>query len=583
MRGMHWRRSLAGAAAGFLLAGAAQGAGFQTVTEKQWNADAVRRVLATFAYGGQATESQVARWARMAPADAVAQMLTFEEHNFLLSPDDGDAVASQPGTMKGLRSFWASNHLLNDTPLDRRSDFAENYWQVSGRTWLRATMTRGLNPFRQRIGLWETNYHLAVNTGAGVENDQLEPYYDTIMTGLAANKAYHRVMADAASSAAVAMQYGHRLNRIVDGACECNQDFAREFHQLFFGILGHYNPKVHETVTVPNTARALTDMAVNWTEEEGGWDDAVNFGTDYHDRTTMRVLQEPVQGRTARQSITAIAEVAIRHPESLQNLPVKIIAGLADDNLDETKIQAIREAWAAMPSKNLLDFIRAYAVSTTFHNPTRFRYLSSIDRQMKIAVQFTTRNREAALDLYQPEYGLHDEDVRVFAPKHNVFGGQTGTDAVGAAMVFQNNFARSTEYNWMYRTSGESWGRTFEKDFRRVIPAGETDSYRVDLVAEMLWHRLIGSLRTFGPLERAYVYSYLAKRLDAATALGFAQDHAVTTADLDAKAPEIAALAATRIALAATDADTRDHANSAIAEAIAFIVATPYMFVEEGR
>ena len=62
------------------------GGGFSTVTEERWDERAVRDVLHTFAYGGQASDAQIRIWADLPPATAIREMLNFDERNLKLSP-----------------------------------------------------------------------------------------------------------------------------------------------------------------------------------------------------------------------------------------------------------------------------------------------------------------------------------------------------------------------------------------------------------------------------------------------------------------------------------------------------------------
>lgn len=561
--------------------------GFTTLSDLAWNEAAVRRVLRTFAYGGQASEAQISAWARLPAREAIAEMLTFKTANIKLSPPtvhDEDGLSEMHGTLRGLRNFWASNYEANNTPNARKADFNIRAWNVAQRVWVRATRSRGLNPFRQKIGLWETNYHLAVNNNVGVNYPQVLRYYDEIMDSLAGSKPYQQVLSKAAQSAAVAMQYGHRYNRWVNGQCECNEDFAREYHQLFFGILGAYNPKVHEKQTIKNTAIVLTDMSVPYSDSNG-YADLVTFGTRYHRSGTFVLLQQPVViGPTAAEGLDNLSEIAIAHPESLDNLPVKIVAGLADDNLDEEKIRQIRGHWASMPQKNLLKFLQAYATSTAFHNTTRMKYLTTIDRQMLITTQLTFNNREAALDLYYPDYALNNEGVQVFAPKRNVFGGQTGFDAIASSEVFKSNYEHSTEGSWLYLVEGESYGIEYRKDFRAILNSASTNGYQVSKVSEVLWNRFIGDgLKNFGPLERAHVYALLARGMDLASARDENNpDRVFTSAEVIKLQTTIDSWGAGKLDLASQSSGRRVEFNRRVMNAIEFIVATPYMFVEEG-
>jgi len=77
----------------------------------QWDDTAVRKVLRTFAYGGQAGEVQIHRWANMTPRAAIVEMLTFDTTNDKLSPPavgDTDDLASivdpQGGTVRSPES-----------------------------------------------------------------------------------------------------------------------------------------------------------------------------------------------------------------------------------------------------------------------------------------------------------------------------------------------------------------------------------------------------------------------------------------------------------------------------------------------
>lgn len=561
--------------------------GFTTLSDLAWNEAAVRRVLRTFAYGGQASETQIRNWAALPAREAIVQMLSFKTTNLKLSPPtshDKDGLSEMHGSLRGLRTFWASNYEANNTPAKRRPDFSIGSWNVAQRVWVRATRSRGLNPFRQKIGLWETNYHLAVNNNVGVNYAQVLRYYDEVMDALAGSKPYQQVLSKAAQSAAVAMQYGHRYNRWVNGQCECNEDFAREYHQLFFGILGNYNPSVHERQTIKNTAIVLTDMSVPYNESTG-YADRVTFGTRYHRPGSAVLLQQSIDmGPTAVEGLDNLSEIAIAHPESLENLPVKIIAGLADDNLDEEKIRQIRSYWASMPEKKLLKFLQAYATSTTFHNPTRLKYLSTIDRQMLVTTQLTFNNIDAALDLYYPDYALNEEGVQVFAPKRNVFGGQTGFDAISSSEVFKSNYGHSTEGNWLYAVEGDRYGSHFKRDFRYLLSASGTNDFQVSKVAEVLWNRFIGDgLKNFGPLERAHVHALLARGTDIASALSENNpERVLTTADVTRMKTLIDSWGQTKLDLASEHSNRRLEFNRRVMTAIEFVIATPYMYVEEG-
>jgi hypothetical protein len=563
--------------------------GLQVVSDEAWDDTAVRKVLHTFAYGGHATDAQIAAWADMPPELAIVEMLSFEQHNLLLSPvtaSNYDQVDRRDGTLQGLSEFWSSDDPSNGVPAENRQRYQIDFWTPDN-LWVTAVTSRGLNPFRQKIGLWETNYHLAVNRDAGVPTRPIVHYYDDIMAALEGGAPYQDMLSTAATSAAIALQYGHFRNRFRNGVCSCNEDFAREYHQLFFGVLGDYDPDYHETVTIKNTAKALTDMSIE-RDEAGSITGKISFGAEFHYPGILEILETDYWGADMRDRIGQLSQDEINRPESLNNLPVMIISGLADDNLNEAKIAQIRRAWAAMQPKDLLTFLRAYAISTLFHSEDRIKYLSSIDRNMLLANKVGLNNEENYLDLHQT-LGYRQEDVQAFHPTHNVFGNQTGVEASSSADVFRNNYNRVTSTDGRYRrASGEVFGRLWERDWGSVVPVGQGGEYVVRNVAEWLWNRFIGDgLKHFGPLERAHVYALLASNRDLIY-LASPEDlsRVITSSELETEPALIALvdnLSNQSLFLASSDSDERHYANERIGQAINFIVATPYIFAQEGR
>jgi hypothetical protein len=555
------------------------------LSDAEWDETAVRKVLHTFAYGGHATDRQIKLWANMSPQTAIMQMLTFEQHNALLSPAsaaDYDRLYQREGTLRSLGAFWSSSDPDNGVDVIRRTryDVYDGYGSV-GDIWSRAVASRGLNPFRQKIGFWETNYHLATNLDI-VRRSYMLRYYDDIMNALAAGVPYQDVLTVAATSAAVAAQYGHDENVYIDGQCLCNEDFAREYHQLFFGILGKHDPEYHETVSIKNTALALTDMQVQVLLDQ------VFFGSAKHYQGTTEILNVPIWGTNAHQKISHLSQHAIMHPESLDNLPVIIIKGLADDNLDDDKIGRVRAAWSSMPTKNLLDFLRAYAISTVFHSSTRIKYLTSVDRHLLVNSQMTLNNEEGYLDLY-PLHAYETEDVKAFYPAHNVFGGQTGIEAADSADVFRANYNRVTSEEWhFFQSYGTKYGRSWIKDWGALIPKNSSGDYVAKDVAEWLWKRFIGdSLKNMGPLERAHVYALLAEGRDIVyLADPNRLDRIITTEDLvsdPALTSLVQSFSMRTMTLDSLDSTERRIANERVGQAISFILGTPYIFAQEGR
>ncbi|MGI9336082.1 MAG: DUF1800 family protein [Gammaproteobacteria bacterium] len=565
--------------------------GLPTVSNEVWDDAAVRRVLHTFAYGGQATDYRIAVWAKMAPAAAIEQILKFSQHNPLLSRphrQDRDGLLERNGSLRSLTRFWASSVAGNGVPSEQREQLDVDAWGAPFRTWLYAARMRGLNPFRHKIGLWETNYHMAVNL-KGLSSRQVLAYYDEIMAAHARYSSYHEVMNRAALSAAVARQYGHLYNRYKDGVCHCNEDFAREYHQLFFGIFGAYDPVEHEEVTIKNTAAALSHMRLIRGNAPALWQgDKLEFKTRQHPDGPLRILQTPNFGRDAEERISGLSPIAIEHPESLDNLPVKIVRDLADDDLSNTEIAALRRAWRSMKDKDLLRFLRAYAVSTLFHSKNRVKRWTSIDRHLLTANLYAHRNAEHYADTTNMGLLLWFEEIRPFHPLHDVFGHQTGPEAAASADIFRKQYAISTERGWRFlKTSWDYEGGELKKDWRRAM-GKRGGRYSVEAVAKWLWRRFIADgLKNYGPLEQAHLHALLATGDDIALLAHPSNIDKPVTVDEIASRPSlrrlIQDLGNARMALNEAGSGKRAVANERIGQAINFITATPYMFAQEGR
>lgn len=564
--------------------------GFQILSKAQWDDAAVRRVLHTFAYGGRATETQIGRWGKMDPRHAITEMLNFDEHNLKLSPTsrlDRDAVHRQSGTLRGMTSYWSNNRRSNPVPRSTR-ELLKPEWSL-GFGWSQMAMARGLNPFRQKIGLWETNYHMAVNMNTNVGAQQVVTYYDKIMEQLENNTPYSRVLSDAATSAAIATQYNHgdSVWNYETNSCECNEDFAREYHQLFFGILGRDETQYHETVSIKNMSKALTDIRVGWHKKKGlaAWP---VWGTRAHHRGPLEIQHASIGGVNARDKITTLSQLSIENPESEANLPLKIIGGLADDNLTPEKVAVIRDAWRSMRPKNLLGFLRAYAISDTFHSEDRFKYWSSIDRSMIFANKYYSSNQEAYFDPYFANSHRNDQ-VEVFRPKHNVFGGQTGREAARSPDIVRRVINTSTENMYYFvRQQIEADYRKINKNWTSVVPKSANGTYRVKDVAEWLWNQYIGDdLKNFNSVARAHVYALLGHKHDLLLLLSERDiNRVITERDLKHN-PRlkriVRSLASQKLKLDSGRKALREEANLRLGRAIAFIVATPFSFAQQGK
>lgn len=570
-----------------------------TVSDMAWDETAVRQVLHVFAFGGFATDAQITRWADQPPATAIREIISFGTVNPALSPapPDGLPVRPENGNLRCLAGQFSSGAPDNPVPPANRAGFAIDASDAVAPAWLLAVRLRGLNPVRQRVGFIETNYHMAVSFNAGVSNRQIAAYYDTITDDLARDLPYETVLTHAALSPVVAQQYNHRNNVYRDGRFYGNEDFGREYHQLFFGILGTYDDgytgeraDLHEMVSIPSTARALTDMQV---PQETPRRDTITYGEAQHWQGPLQILESRVEGANARARLEALAPIAARHPESLANLPIILVRFLADDALDpdsadpgvQARVATVRALWAATPRRSLRTFLRRYAISTAFHNPGRVKYWTSVERNVLINNLSSLTNADAWRDVYTPRNWISGEDVQLFCPSHDVFGGQTGREAATTASVFAAAYNRSVDAYWsLTRTNDTGW----TKDWSAAVPRGADGRFRVRATAEWLWQRYVADgIANLGPLERAHLYALLASGRDLASWIDNAAPEAVYTLEQVRASPQVrdtvngAEMAL--IQLDGTNSMERQQANYRVSLAVNFIVATPFFMAQRAR
>lgn len=616
------------------------------ISDEDWNEAAVRRVLIAFAYGGGTTEENIKRWADMTPGEAIIEIINMRPMNPRLNiPYRGGRPPIEPSdaSLSRLANYFASGAYARNP-----QEFSTLIrWNNSpGHTWVNAVRLRGINPVRQRIGMMETNYHMAVNLDKNVNPQQMVIYYDLICNDIARGKPYHEVVRNAALSAAVATQYNHRRNVFRNGAFEGNEDFAREYHQLFFGILGtgigpankwtsadcnktpdqpcqgreSFND--HEEKTIRQTAEALTGIEV---EGRGQFLPVYpRFTSVTHSPGPLQIYGNTYGGSNAEERFQQISPVSISHPESLYNLPLIIVKFLADENLDpdtlldgctgacnstavSMKIQRIRELWQASTATNgqinLIEFLRRYAISDAFHNPSRIQFLDSITRNMILAVQAGVNNEEVGKDVTQSFGRLQRENITPFRPEHDVFGGQTGLEAANTDDVFIHQYNSVQE-----RRPGAIgyWGgrRMVEvKNFRHMLEREfkKKEDFRVQDVAEFLWRRITGdqNLTYFTPVARLQVYSLLANGNDFlffkdkdcrqsawnCTNTALNTNTSIPTQDLNLANPsdDVRGLRDTLLFRRGMSREELTRHNERVGFAIDFIAATPFAFVQTGN
>ncbi len=598
-----------------------------TVSNAAWDNTAVRKVLHTFAFGGFATDVQIQAWADMPAAAAVAEMLTFAPVNELLSPTEDVtpnylSVNGRDSTLQGLQDWWFDAATDNLLPTTLRIA----YHPVKGsllrpeslqNTWIEATTKRGVNPFRQRVGFWLTNYLMSVHLGS-VNNNLLliRTMYDDVMRALAEDRPLAEVLAIGVSSAAISRQYGHMSSKIVGGQFSGNDDFAREYHQLVFGILGELNKSnpdraayktYYENVTIEGTARMLTGMQLDRGFPYGITAEVFLSTIDFnsvtntanHHSADLEILNfgnpgvANISGATAREKILALSRLAINDPESVNNFPVRIVQHFADDLLDgqnnaDQRIIDIRATWSTS-GKNLLAFIQRYAISTQFHSPARVKYLTAFERNMTIALKNSLSNLESYNHIGFPKSRMESQGAEVFRSVHFVFGGQTGRDAIESADIFKLAYnANVNNTGFLARAADGVSG--WEKDWGVVIPSDGLGNHVVASAAEWLWRRFIADGgANYTIQERAYLSSLLNLGIDFPTHVanelgGVVQENGFSSADLlDPAQPYLALIAANEAALLPlNDTVARVSANHRVGMAVNFITTTPFMFVQTG-
>lgn len=573
------------------------------VSDAAWDETAVRQVLHTFAFGSHASDDQIQAWAAQNPEDAIEEILHAREFHPQLNGvtnRKGLVVHAGSGRLRDLSDFWSSDH--SDNPVigeSARNALSVDHWRSPSRVWVRAAHTPGLNPVRQKIGLFLTNYHAAVNEEAGVNRHQILDYYDTLMDAVGQERPFEEVLTLAAAHAAVAVQYNHQHNRFENGNYRVNEDFAREYFQLFFGILTdrYGDDDYHENVTIPNMARLLTEMRP---EERNGDPSTRMVFERYKTASASEVLHRQISGSNAWERLQNLAPHAIEHPDSLHNLPVLIIRGLADDKLMDypERKERLRHAWEAMPEKNLMAFLRHYAISTDFHTPERVNYLNTFDRWLILANRMVTDVEDATLDIYGPGRGISHSGFEVFRPHHDVFGSQTGEDAYTSSEYFMRTLnAHADDWSLLnglrrYQAQDEELGIDWRKSWSGFLPEADSQAHCLATwqLGEWLWERFVADdLEYFGPLERIHVYSFINSGLDItynwreANIGGVQYDSALTLDELTRGGlKDYFKHQGEACIFLETEEQKRDLVIH-LGQAVNFIATTPYFFVQEGR
>jgi hypothetical protein len=531
--------------------------GLKPVPSSEWSELHVRRVLQAFANGGQPDVSQIRRWAAQAPERAIAEMLTFDPVNLALSPQGIDYVPAQfCDSLEATMAFLSSDDPANPMRAENRPWYATLdpddpianplHLYVA---WTRIMHTPGCNAFLHKTALYLTNYHAAIsvdNSGPTL----MRSYYDDTVAALADGADFVELMTQAAAHAALARAYGHMDNQFDrDGEFRGNDDFAREYFQLLFGIQGTTeDPIYHETVTIENNAWLLSGMALDAEPDAWGSEfvldwlvapidfsdhfDAAgrprpntqrHFRSDLGADSCLEILRESICGANALEKLVDLGPVAANHPESLASTPLKFIRYFGDDRIDPGEAADLQAAWLEM-DLDLLSFLRAYAVSTRFHATGTVKLRNAFDRNLLIhnANQLTTEQLDAELFFEGPIVRMFNQGALVFVPVRDVFGGQTGNDVANDRFVFKRAWdanvddpgflGRPSAY---YQPAPEAEYRLWRRDWGGAIPANRRGEHRVSEVAHWLWNHFIGDGGArFDAAARAQVHAMLATGYD---------------------------------------------------------------------
>jgi len=597
--------------------------GFEVVQRSDWNASSVRRVLQAFAFGGHATDAQLERWAKMRPETAVVQMLNFRAVNKRLSAPDGGEAAFQCTSLAELQQLWGSDDPANPVRQFDRSFYRmlnEDLEQLSPvglyLTWPRAMHTRGCNLFLHKVAFYLTNYHASIhvqNAGVGLIRD----YYDDTVNALMESSNFQHLMYQAATSGAVALAYGHFTSYVnpFTGEFFGNDDFAREYFQLLFGIEGTMeDPEYHEGVTIENNAKLLTGMMLDVDPGRFGSvarRDWLLTGIDFSDhldgagreiynstahidfrkgpQSCLEILHQNICGATANAKLRALGQVAAFHPESMANIPLKLVRFFGDTVITREEAEGLQAAWKAA-DLDILRFLRGYAISTQFHADDSFKYWSAFERNLIIHNATTLDNEESFAKPFflGPVLPMLEQNALVFAPIRDVFGGQTGNDAANDRYGFRNAWSVNVDNPQVlgttqvyYRMAEDGLPKLWRKDWSTVIPPNAAGDHIVGEVAQWLWQRFIadGGVN-FDAIAQAQVHALLATGFDFAAVVDRNNvDALYSSEDLrDGFAAEVdRELAATVMNFADQEEQIR------VGKAVNFITMLPYAFARTGE
>lgn len=548
---------------------------FVSLTTDEWGVDEVKKVMNTFTYGITASESQIAKWAEMAPSTAIEEVMNFDAHNPLLKPSPTNNLNSFT-KIEDISSLLYNYYKETNVGLADRFALPSKFPRGDIESAL-ITSNLGYNPLRLRIGLWETSYHQVINTNVDVLNAiNTWNYFDNIVEGIAAGTPYEEILAKSATSTNIMYMYKQFDNVYKNNTLVGNDDFAREYNQLFFGILGKDNLSYYENTTIENTALVLTGMKnihTNFTAANGDIFGGPGYSVipvnTLHYAKPVEISEKMVQNENVIDGLMEIAKISIDTDESLDTLPLIIIEGLADDNLKNNihKMETVRNAWKIMPKKDILAFLKKYAISRSFHSNDRIKYLSTMDRTMKI---YNLMNVEDKMPhhVLRPRNEMEQEGYTMYVPGKGVFGNWTGVDIKNNTNVYKEyyNGAANQRYYNIYPN----------QDMSKLIDSSVSNN--VKDITEYLWSKFVGdNLKNFGIIERLHVYALLKTGNDFNSAYGVSADIDLNVFDSsNSVRADFKSLETSEV-----DLNNNEIRNN-IAKVVNFIIAMPYALYEEG-
>ncbi|MBT8048462.1 MAG: hypothetical protein HKN57_10190 [Xanthomonadales bacterium] len=597
--------------------------GLEVVQSSDWNESSVRRVLQAFAFGGHASNKQIGRWARLKPEIAVVQMLNFNAVNRRLSAPEPGAAVVQCTSMTELQQLWGSNDPANPVRQSDRSFYSmlNDDLEILSPvglylTWPRAMHTRGCNLFLHKVAFYLTNYHASIhvqNAGVGLIRD----YYDDTVKALMESSRFEDLMYQAATNGAVAFAYGHFASYVhpFTGEFFGNDDFAREYFQLLFGIEGTMeDPEYHEGVTIENNAKLLTGMMVD--AKPGRFNSAAQrdwllTGIDFSDHfdeagrqiynrtahidfrkgpfSCLEILHHNICGATASEKLRALGRVAASHPESMANVPLKLVRFFGDTVITPEEAEGLQAAWQDA-ELDILRFLRGYAVSTQFHTEDSFKYWSAFERNLIMHNAAILDNEESFAKPFflGPVVPMFEQNALVFAPIRDVFGGQTGNDAANDRFGFRSALNQNVDRpealgttEQYYRLAEDSAPKVWRKDWSKVIPANAAGDHVVGDVARWLWQRFIADGgANFDAIAQAQVHALLATGFDFAAVVDRGNIDALYSSE-DLEAGFVAEVDRELAATVMNFADPGEQAR--IGMAVNFITMLPYAFARTGE